>query len=200
MDCCGNKTSSTLFVKGIDYLSEEYVKQLMQDTSVKKLEAIKPFVDSIAYPSRFFPDYRANVPLDQFRDSVFVGFMDMLVLDLESDPREDEKLAYTLLTFNLDGIERQFVTVSGGTGLITIPVSDMPDIEIPFSSFVSQMFPLVNREFPFNPHAIHVLKDVVIESKTYDPEEDEFSVSYATPQTRDFTFCITVSGYSLLMQ
>lgn len=109
-------TNSNLPVKGIDYFSEEYVKQVVQNGTDKKLDQLLPFIGSIAYPSENFPDRLDNDTERQFKDTIFVGFLELLLPDLSivGDP------AFTAISFKLDGIERHFVVVSGSTETISI--------------------------------------------------------------------------------
>ena len=110
-----SNTNSDLPVKGIDYFSEEYVKQVVQNGTDKKLGQLLPFIGSIAYPSEIFPDRLDNDSERQFKDTVYIGFIELLLPDLSlvGDP------AFTAISFKLDGIERHFVASSGLTGTLS---------------------------------------------------------------------------------
>lgn len=187
---CHQNTASHLSVKGIDYFTEEYVKQVLQNSSAKKLNNLLPFIGSISYPGDEFPAYRDYVISQQFQDTIFVGFLEMLFPDLVLDGNP----AFTAISFNLDGIVRHFVVVAGGT-------ESFGEVGT-FQDYVNYMFPDNNVEIPFSMN-IHVIKDIVISSESYEVFEmtwAKINLPSAQPQTVDFKFGFTCSGYKALMQ
>lgn len=186
-----DKTHSHLPVSGIDYFSEEYVKQVIQNSYQKKLSQLLPFIGSVAYPSDIFPDRLNNDTERQFKDTLFIGFMEFLFPDLTQtgDP------AYTAIKFKLDGIDRQFIVVRGGTTDMGVEIGT-------FADFVAGLYPDYNSEIPFGVN-IHLLSDLSIESKSYALVEAVWTLVVAaitTPQTDNFKFGFTCSGYKALMQ
>jgi hypothetical protein len=190
-----SETLNDLIIKHIPYGSEEYVKTLMaKQGSGKVLQSINPFVGFVSYPSDDFLKvdltYEKRV---QFQNMTYVGHMEFLLPPV--DALSNSGLSFTLLSFNLDGVVKQFVQVSSGT---TQSQGKF------FKDFILGLYPNANKSFAFNRHAFHVLTDIEITGGTYDVSNgaDKFTLQNSgfgafTPSIR---FEFAVSGYKCLLQ
>ena len=185
-----SQSFSDAIVKHINYFSEEYIKQLLEGVDSLKVETLKPFVSSIIFPGSLFPDVDANVPTEQYAATTYVGLMQMVFPEATSDL--EDLPAFTLLEFNLDGVERKFITVAGGSILAGVTS---------FDEFVQSLYPTANEPIPFNESAIHVLRNVRISGSKFDPSSGAFINTgfISGAHTVDYKFCISVSGYSAIL-
>jgi hypothetical protein len=183
---------SDAFIKHIDYGSEEWVKQLLMEVTNNKVATLKPFVGSVSYPSRLFPNVEAKVPTLQFAQTTYVGLMQM-IFPVDIVPIDDLP-SFTVVEFILDGIKRTFCSVAGD-GILSA--------NIPFSDFVNSLYPTANDPVPFCEAAYHVLSDVSISGSKFNPDGTGGFIStgfVSGAHTNGFKFCISVSGYSAVIQ
>ncbi len=183
---------SEAFVKHISYFSEEYIKQLIMEVDSGKVATLKPFVGSLSYPSSLFPSVGSAVPTTQFAATTYIGLMQMIFPE-ETSTLEDLP-AYTVLQIDLDGVERTFVTIAGGD--ITAGVGGTK-----FIDFVNSLYPTANDPLPFNETAIHVLRNIRISGSKFTISGSTFVASgfVSNSHTKDYSFCISVSGYSAII-
>ncbi|MEB0260751.1 MULTISPECIES: hypothetical protein [unclassified Mucilaginibacter] len=185
-----NETLNNLIVKYIDYGTEEYAKTLLTKVnSSRSLENINPFVGVLLYPSDMFLqtnlEYHKTV---QFQNSTYLGYMDFLLPPL--DAFVDVGLAYTLLSFNLDGVKRQFVQISSGL---------TSHGGLSFKDFILKKYPKGDPSgFVFNRSALHYITDIEISggNAVIDPDGTFTIISTGTGSfTPSIEFEIGVSGY-----
>jgi hypothetical protein len=183
---------SQQLVKGIDYLSEEYIKQAIENYTQRKLSWMRPFIGSIVYPSgQFFTTPGSYTPTVQFQSTLFIGYIDMLLPVAIKTLTGD--MAYTKLTFKLDGITRTFIQLTGG--------DTDNGLGLKFSQYVQTLFADANLEIPFNHSAIHILEEFTISGSDFELTGTEFTETGFTSgvHTPDYRFQITCSGYNALL-
>lgn len=175
------------------YLSEEWIKQVLQNQTNGKVQQIDAFVGTVNYPGYLFPSAASNLPTVQFNQTTYVGFMEFVLPSDLADLAPDALPAYTVLKFNLDGVDRYFTAVSNGS----IPASG-----VAFSDYVAALYPHANQAFPHNPNAVHVLRDIAISGGKFQVVAGAFSQVDAVggSHTLDYDFSISVSGYKALVQ
>ncbi|MES2110949.1 MAG: hypothetical protein V4577_19485 [Bacteroidota bacterium] len=190
-----DKTLNPLIEKYIDYASEEYIKDLLTlKRSDRKLQALNPFVGVISYPSNDFekPDLTYHKTV-QFQNMTYVGHMEFLLPPV--DALSNVGIAYTLLTFELDGYVRQFVQVSGGSSVSQ---------SLTFKDWILGQFPKANRDIVFNRHAFHVLTDIELSGGIYQAQAVGAPFALVTGGAGVFTpsveFEFGISGYKCLLQ
>ena len=175
----------------IDFLSIDFVDEVVGKGVDGTPDKPKPFIGSIWYPSSQFP---SGVATKQLSRIYYVGHMDMLLPSETAELNEDDNPSFTKLSFFLDGVERTFVQISGGDIL--------DDADQSFYEFVMGLYPDANKPFSFNKSAVHMLSSVTLEGAscvlsggifTY----DEVLSGVYTP---DYNFHISVSGYTVLIQ
>lgn len=186
-----NETFSSAIIKYIDYGTEEYIKQLCDGIGSGKVASVRPYIGSIIYPGVLFPTVGSNAPTQQFQDTTYVGYMEMVFPDATSPI--DDLPAFTVLQFELDGVRRTFLTVAGG---------DVLAGGTKFSDFVASLYPDANQPVPFNPSALHVVRDITIQGGKFNVVGDDFvnEVFISGSHTVDYQFCIAVSGYAVIIQ
>lgn len=187
----GKSTLSQQFVKGIDLFGEEWVKQLLQSVTSRQLQNMNAFVGVIKFPSNQFLDTNNNYhTTTQFQKYMYVGYLDML---LPEQDNSSNTMAYSKLTFNLDGINRTILQISGGSQ------TDSASAPVKFKDFVLSQFPDSSREFVFNHNAMHYISDIVIEGANFRVADGGTGftpiASGAGSFTSTMTFEILVSGY-----
>jgi len=153
-----NESLNDLFVKHIDYGTEEYVKTLLvKGNAIKELTVCNPFVGIVSYPSEdFLTPALSYETRQQFEDSMYVGYIEMLLPELLAPV--DSGIAYSLLQFLLDGKQRQFFQISQYT---TVSQGVM------FGDWIKSQYPGADDPIPFNRSAIHTLTDIVIKGGLY---------------------------------
>ncbi|MEB0278962.1 hypothetical protein [Mucilaginibacter sp. 10B2] len=186
-----NITLNTQIVKHIDYATEEYVKSLL--SSDGKLEAINPYIGLVSYPSDDFlqPDltYKKAV---QFQGTTYVGHLEFLLPPL--DALSNVGLSYTLLSFILDGKNRQVVQVSSGASVDGSGKT--------FKDFILKKFPSSNPEgFAFNRHAFHTIRNIEISGGIYENTAGLFVLQNSGKGsfTPSVEFEIAISGFKCLL-
>lgn len=142
-----------LFVKHIDYGTEEYVKTLLvKGNAVKELTVCNPFIGIVCYPSPdFLTPALSYATRQQFEDSMYVGYIEMLLPQLLAPV--DSGIAYSMLQFNLDGKLRQFFQISQYNTVSQLQM---------FGDWLLAQYPGANDPIPFNRSAMHTLTDIVI--------------------------------------
>jgi hypothetical protein len=187
-------TLSGIFVKNIDYGSEEWIKQTLQNVIPKKLNNVIPYIGVVKFPSNDFYDntynYKKNI---QFQNSIYFGYMDMLLPKVKADV--NTQTAYTRLTFLLDGVRREFVQISNG---------DIQDgAGKKFFDFVKVMFPKASSDVVFNRNAMHYLTDFEVTAATYDPVLTGAGFTQTATGSAafisSFEFEVLISGYKCIM-
>lgn len=184
-----------LFVKHIDYGTEEYVKTLLvKGNAVKELTVCNPYIGIVSYPSPdFLTPALSYATRQQFEDSMYVGYIEML-LPQQLAP-VDSGIAYSMLQFMLDGKQRQFLQISQYT---TVSQTVM------FGDWLLGQFPGANDPIPFNRSAMHTLTDIVIMGGLYTAEADGPPFILSTGGFGAFApaieFEFAISGFKCLLQ
>lgn len=188
-------TLNSLIVKYIDYGTEEYVETMLAKQNGEKiLQLINPYIGVISYPSDDFlqRDLTYNKQV-QFQNMTYVGHMEMLLPPVDS--LTNVGLSYSILSFRLDNLVRQFVQVSSG---FTVSQGKA------FKDFILKLYPNTGKDFAFNRHAFHVLTDIEITGGTYvaSASGDPFVLvaSGKGAFTPSMVFEFAISGYKCLMQ
>jgi hypothetical protein len=184
-------TLSQVFVKGNDYGTEEWAKQLLQNVTPKKLDNVNAFVGVISFPSDDFLDHQLNQhQTTQFQNSVYVGYMDMLLPDEES--LSYNNLGFSKLTFNLSGVNRTFVQLSYGT------LSSAAE-KTAFKNFILAQFPTANADLVFSRNVMQYLTDIRLSGSNYQYNGSNFSPLATETFTPSIEFEFLVSGYKCLL-
>ncbi|MDN3584733.1 hypothetical protein [Mucilaginibacter flavus] len=183
-------TLSQVFVKGNDYGTEEWCKQLLQNVTSRKLDNVNAFVGVIRFPSDDFLDHQLNQhQTTQFQNSVYVGYMDMLLPDLET---VGNNIGYSRLTFNLSGVNRTFIQLCYGT--LTAP-ADMAA----FKQFVLSQFDEVAEGLVFSRNCMQYLTDIRLSGSYYVQNGAGFDPVLTGSFIPTIQFELLVSGYKCLL-
>lgn len=183
-------TLSQVFVKGNDYWSEEWVKQLLQNVTSRKLDNVNAFAGIVRFPSDDFLDHNLHQhQTTQFQNSIYVGLMDMLLPKVETN---GNILGHSKLTFNLSGVVRTFVQVSYGA--LTSPAE-----KLAFKTFILDQFPAANADLVFNRNAFQYLTDIQLSGSYYAYSGGNFIPSDIGTFTPTIEFEMFVSGYKCLL-
>lgn len=189
-----NETLNPQIVKYIDYASEEYIKSVITAYKAdRQLQSLNPFIGVVRYPSsQFLTSSLTYGKTVQAKGTAYIGHMEMLLPDAVT--AVDHGLAYTLLSFELDGVVRRFLQVSGGQ---TVGQNGT------FNDLVYGLYPDANQLIPFNRHALHIINDIEISGASY---TFDAGAGVFTPQTSGqgaFTpsieFEFSISGYRCLI-
>jgi hypothetical protein len=191
-----NKTLEDIVVKYNDYGTEEYIKQVAVQAG-RKIMTMNPFISSLSYPSPDFQDNQGAWQLSrQFQNSFYVGYMDMLLPDVNTS--DNSQCAFTRLTFLLDGKLREFVQIAN-------PTFDN-GLGIKFNEFIMRLYPNSNKDFAFNRHAIHTLSDIQITGGIYVKGDGHGNGTGFNPVqsgagsfTPSIQFDIAISGYKIII-
>ncbi len=183
-------TLSQVFVKGNDYGTEEWCKQLLQNVTSRKLDNVNAFVGVIRFPSDDFLDHHLNQHQTiQFQNSVYVGYMDMLL------PKPDisgVNLGYSKLTFNLSGETRTFIQLCYGT-------LSLPADKAAFRSYVLSQYPTANADLVFSRNLMQYLTDVQLSGSYLQKNGSNFIPLVTETFTPTIEFEFLVSGYKCLL-
>lgn len=183
-------TLSQVFVKGNDYGSEEWVKQLLLNVTSKKLDNVNAYAGVIRFPSDEFLDHQLNLyQSTQFQNSIYVGYMDFLLPD--NTINQTSKCSYSKVEFNLDGVKRSFVKVQNGVAL--------DGTGIKFQDFIALQFPTANNDLVFNRHGMHYLTDIKITGSDYTITSNGFTPQNNGVFTPNIEFEAFISGYKCLL-
>ncbi|WP_462265538.1 hypothetical protein [Mucilaginibacter sp.] len=184
-------TQTQLFVKGTDYGSEEYIKQLLTESDRKKLLALYPYVGVISYPSDDF--LNRNLALEQTRQfaaMTYVGHLEFLLPVPTSE--HSGQMSISIVSFNLDGKPRQFMQVCQPNQTDTVGNK--------FIDFALTLYPNANHHLPFNRHALHILKDISVTGAAYQVKVDGGFQAQPGAFTPTVEFEVSVSGYEAQQQ
>lgn len=157
MSVLEKQSLSDIFVKGNDYGTEEWAKQLIQNVTTKKLYNSNAFVGTIIFPSDEFlnRDLQQHQTV-QFQNSMYVGYMDFLFPVATANL---PGMGYTKVDFNLNGVQRSFIKVS------------QPNISNnagqTFNSYILGLYPTANRSMCWSRHGMCYLSDIVISGGYY---------------------------------
>jgi len=192
-----HQTDFDLRIKGIDYASEEYAKQVLvtyTSSMSAKLSLMSAFIGCVRYPGKYFRDTNNNVPTTQFQNKFYIGLMDMIFPDAVSDLAGDGLPSFTVLQLNLDGELRTFVTIAGG--------DIVNGLGVKFSDYVMSQFPDANAPIPFNHNAWHVVDSIAVSGGKYQVQGNYFVLVSAASgsHTLNYSFCLSCSGYTLIAQ
>jgi len=184
------ETLSQLFVKSNDYGTEEWAKQLLQNVTSKKLDNVNAFAGVIKFPSDDFLDHQLNQhQTTQFQNSVYVGYMDMLLPDLDGT---GNTLSFSRLTFNLDGVKRLYVQTN--TSVLT---SDAD--KTAFKNKILTENPGANADIVFSRNCMHYLTDIQLSGSVYTQSGSTFTPVTTGSFTPSIEFEFLVSGYKCLL-
>jgi hypothetical protein len=189
-----NNTLSPLIVKYVDYGTENYIKALLEKMRTdRKLQNINPYIGVLQYPSSAF--LKSDLSYGKTTQSIgmyYVGHIEMLLPKFESPVNTG--CAYTLLSFELDGVTRKFLQISNGEQISQ---------GLKFSDYVLGLFKGANDPIPFNRNAFHVLTDIEISGATYAASDNGNPFNVVTSGLGAFTpaieFELAISGYRCLM-
>ncbi|HEY8657517.1 MAG TPA: hypothetical protein VIL78_00665 [Hanamia sp.] len=190
-----NESLNDLFVKHIDYASEEFVKTLLvKGNPSKELTVCNPFIGVVTYPSQdFLTPLLAYAKTQQFEDSTYVGFIEMLLPQLLAPV--DSGLAFTLLEFTLDAKIRRFLQISE---YATISQAEA------FGDWLLSQYPGANDAIPFNRAGMHTLTDIQISGGVFIANAVGVpflpSVAGSGAYTPAIEFEFAVSGFKCLLQ
>lgn len=189
-----DKTLSPLVVKYVDYGTENYIKALLEKQRTdRKLQNINPYIGVLQYPSSAF--LKSDLSYGKTTQSIgmyYVGHIEMLLPKL--DAPVNTGCAYTLLTFELDGIIRKFLQISNGQQISQ---------GVKFADYVLGLFKGANDPIPFNRNAFHVLTEIEISGATLTVSNGADPFVITTSGLGSFTpaieFEFAVSGFRCLM-
>jgi hypothetical protein len=183
-------TLSQVFVKGNDYGTEEWCKQLLQNVTSKKLDNVNAYVGVIRFPSDDFLDHQLNQhQTTQFQNSIYVGYMDMLLPKQET---AGNNLGYSRLTFNLSGATRTFIQLSYGS-LIE------PADKAAFKQFILSQYDEVSDGLVFSRDCMQYLTDIKLSGSYYIKDGSTFTPVLTGSFIPSIEFEVLVSGYKCLL-
>lgn len=187
------KTHSDLIVKNIDYFTEEWVKQLITDSFSDKPRMVNPFVGCIQFPGKYFPNNSTDEKTSQFQTRTYVGIMQFIHPAADVSLDVDGKPSFTLLEYELDGELRQFVSIAGG---------DLTAGATTFRQFIYGLYPDANKPLPFNPLAVHIVRNINISGAKFSIVGNSFQQTGQTSgaHTAKYSFSISISGYRVLAE
>jgi hypothetical protein len=196
MNHSSEQTFSQAQVKHISYFSEEYIKQVLMESTSDKLTQVKAFVGSIVYPGSLFPTAASNIVTTQFAQTTYIGLMEFILADSVAplDPLNSNYPSYTVLQIELDGVDRTFLQIAGGDVVNGVGQK--------FSDFVKSLYPTGNDPLPVNPSAIHILRNIRISGNSFNLVAGNWVATgfLSGSHTLGYGFCISVSGYSAVIQ
>lgn len=183
---------SSMIQKFVDYGTENYFKMLLEKSwPDRRAENINPFIGVLRYPSdAFLTSNLAYGKSTQSIGTVYIGHIEMLLPDLLSTANTG--IAYSLLSFKLDGVFRRFLQISNPTAMAGSTA---------FQDFVQTLYPDANHLIPFNRNAFHILSDVEITGGQYQVQNGVFvpQQSGAGTFTSSMQFEFAISGFKCLV-
>lgn len=182
---------SDAMIKHIGYGSEEWIKQVLMEVDNNKVSLMKPYIGSVIYPGDLFPPPGSGIATTQFQATTYVGLMEFVFPDESINPDVDGLPAFTLVEIDLDGVNRQFIQIAGG---------DITAGGLKFSDYVYSLYPNANQALPHNPSAFRILRNVKISGSKFNIAVDQFLPTgfQSGSHTKDYGFCVSVSGYSII--